>query len=113
MSTLPFKLLIGLSSLLLLHSCYSAHEHSTVHPSSNELPLDITLETILSVTLLCVGIVGGGWELKPISWRVWSGQLEREKGSGPYGFLEERLGFLDIRAKREEFARWKETVEAE
>lgn len=23
--------------------------------------------------------------------------MEREKGAGPYGFLEERVGFLDIR----------------
>jgi len=37
---------------------------------------------------------------------VWSGLLEREKGYGQFSYLEERVGFLDIRAKRAEFAKW-------
>ncbi|RPA90351.1 hypothetical protein L873DRAFT_1821293 [Choiromyces venosus 120613-1] len=103
------KALISLSTLLLIHSCYSAHEHSLLTPAStsNALPLDIVIETILSVLLLCLGIVlGNKEELKPISWSVWSGMLEREKGCGQFGYLEERVGFLDIRVKRAEFAKW-------
>ncbi|KAL0635018.1 hypothetical protein Q9L58_006047 [Maublancomyces gigas] len=102
--------LISVSTLLLIHSCYSAYEHSLISVPTNTLPLDVTLETLVSVFLLCVGIVlNNSQELKPISWSVWSGQLERERGSGPYGFLEERLGFLDIRGKRAEFSDWVKT----
>ena len=49
----------------------------------------------------------GAEELKPISWRVWAGKVERESGGGgPYQGLEERMGFVDIRAKRRDFANW-------
>ncbi|KAK6514806.1 hypothetical protein TWF506_007168 [Arthrobotrys conoides] len=100
--SLPSKLLIAFSSILLAHACYSAHEHSllsttttTTHdplssssspsfssphsstiPSGSTLPLDITLETLLSVSLLLVGIVSSGWELKPISLRSYAGGVE-------------------------------------
>lgn len=81
------------------------------------LPLDITLETVFSVLLLCVGVVMGSQELKPIQWNVWAGSLERSKearevkevglgGGNPYAVLEERPGFLDIRGQRKEFANW-------
>ena len=51
--------------------------------------------------------MSGAEELKPISWRVWAGKVERESGGGgPYQGLEERMGFVDIRAKRKEFADW-------
>ncbi|KAI5811674.1 membrane magnesium transporter-domain-containing protein [Peziza echinospora] len=111
------KLLIGISSILLTHSCYSAHEHTATAPTTTTtttttLPLDIILETLLSVSLLCVGIVLAGWELKPIAWRIWAGQQERETGQGPYAFLESRLGFVDIRAKRGEFGNWVKEREA-
>ncbi|MCJ1300852.1 hypothetical protein MMC08_003651 [Hypocenomyce scalaris] len=130
------KSLITLGVLLLAHACYSAHEHSSLlalHPSitnsptsspstrsplptTTHLPLDITLETIVSVLVICVGLVLGAEELKPISWRVWAGRIEREKevgregkggvGGNPFQGLEERVGFMDIRAKRKEFAEW-------
>jgi len=85
--------------------------------SSNDLPLDITLETLISVSLLCIGIVLGSQDFKPIQWREWAGTTEREKqkdinnldqgiGGNPYKALDERAGFLDIRAKRKEFAQW-------
>jgi len=96
--------LILLSTLTLLHSCYSAHEATLL---STTLPRDIVVETLLSVLVLCLGIVlSNARELRAVSWAVWSGELEREKGVGPYGFLEERVGFLDIRAKRQEFTKW-------
>ena len=71
------------------------------------LPLDITLETLVAVLLIIVGIVVSAEQLKPISWKVWAGQIEREDGGrNPYRGLEERWGFLDIRSKRREFAEW-------
>jgi hypothetical protein len=118
-----------------LHSVYSAHEHSTLaalaHSSpvspvhsyiipTIDLPLDITLETLVAVLLLCVGIVIGSPDLKPIQWRVWAGKLEKDKASktetingdplgprgNPYAALEQRQGFLDIRSQRSGFADW-------
>lgn len=62
------------------------------------LPLDISLETVISVILICTGLVLGAEELKPIQWRVWAGKEERESGGGgPFQGLEERVGFMDIR----------------
>ena len=79
--------------------------------------MDITIETLFSVLLLCVGVVLSSPELKPIQWNVWAGRLERSKeartmtevgvgGGNPYAALEERPGFLDIRGQRKEFAKW-------
>ena len=121
--------------MLTIYSVYSAHEHSlvprnlstpTINPSYTflsslspkvDLPLDITLETLFSVLILCIGVVLGSPDLKPIQWRVWAGTLEKDKAEkkkineagfvgNPYQALEERVGFLDIRAKRKEFAEW-------
>lgn len=48
--------------------------------------------------MICVGLVVGAEELKPITWRVWAGNVERESGGGgPFQGLEDRLGFVDIR----------------
>ena len=94
--------------------CYSAYEHAAFHtkfpqqspmPSSKSfqstsvaLPLDVSIETILSVVFICVGLVLAAEELKPISWRVWAGKTEGEGGGGgPFQGLEDRLGFVDIR----------------
>ncbi|KAH0385589.1 hypothetical protein KCU92_g3410, partial [Aureobasidium melanogenum] len=122
-------------AVLLAHAVYSAHEHSTlatiagslpVSPVHSyiiptiDLPLDITLETLTAVLLLCVGIVIGSPELKPIQWRVWAGKLEKDMSAktesingdplgprgNPYAALEQRQGFLDIRSQRNEFADW-------
>lgn len=118
-----------------VYSVYSAHEHSTLATIAGslpvapvhsyiiptiDLPLDITLETLTAVLLLCVGIVIGSPELKPIQWRVWAGKLEKDKSAktesingdplgprgNPYAALEQRQGFLDIRSQRNEFADW-------
>jgi hypothetical protein len=81
------------------------------------LPSDIVLETIISILLLCVGVVLSSPELKPIEWNVWAGRLERSKearavkevgtgGGNPYAVLEERPGFLDVRGVRGRFAKW-------
>ena len=123
------------ASILLtpIDSVYSSYEHSLLPSSARpppassilpesldpkiNIPLDITLETILSVFLLCVGVVLGSSDLKPIRWNVWAGKMERSKearkmtelgvgGGNPYAYLEDRPGFLDIRGKRTEFAAW-------
>lgn len=48
--------------------------------------------------MICVGLVVGAEDLKPITWRVWAGKVEREGGGGgPFHGLEDRLGFVDIR----------------
>ncbi len=110
----------GLAPKMLIISkirrCYSAYEHSTLHAISPQqaiassskalqspsvgLPIDISIETIISVVFICVGLVLGAEELKPISWRVWAGKAERESGGGgPFQGLEDRLGFVDIRVR--------------
>lgn len=62
------------------------------------MPLDIRVEAIVSTVLVCLGLVAGAERLKPISWNVWAGNIEREGGgANPYRGLEERAGFLDIR----------------
>lgn len=48
--------------------------------------------------LICIGLVTGAEGLRPIHWRVWAGQAEKEgRGRGPYEGLENRIGFVDIR----------------
>jgi hypothetical protein len=100
-------------------SGYSAHEHSSLltsiaaHASttsssttvSTALPLDVTIESLVAVALICIGLVFGAEPLKPISWRVWAGNVERDaregktgaSGVNPFVGLETRIGFLDIR----------------
>ena len=52
----------------------------------------------MSVIMICVGLVVGAEDLKPITWKVWAGQVEKESGGGgPFQGLEDRLGFVDIR----------------
>ncbi|KAI0025351.1 transmembrane protein 32 [Xylariomycetidae sp. FL0641] len=122
--------------LLMAHACYSAHEHSTLqshraaslsslttsqHGASTSLPIDITLETIIATFVTCLGLVSGTSKLRPIQWRVWAGQIEREGEAGflssngeverdyvgnPFRLLESRPGFVDIRKQKQEFAEW-------
>lgn len=85
------------------------------------MPPDIVIETLFSVSLLCIGIVLSSPALRPIEWRVWAEQIEKDerlpKGRrkfedegvapiNPFRWLEERKGFWDVRAKRKEFADW-------
>ena len=122
----------------LWNSCYSAHEHSALHsttaaslssiashtaavPTVASLPIDISIETIVAVFTICLGLVLGTPELRPIQWRVWAGKIEREGEKGfsssdgtvdkdyvgnPFRVLESRPGFIDIRKQRKEFAEW-------
>ena len=63
------------------------------------LPLDIKIETLVSVFLACLGLVLGSDPLKHISWSTWSGKIEKEGGINPYQALEDRVGFMDIRVR--------------
>lgn len=121
-----------------LFSGYSAHEHTalqSIHAASlssipshttaqstvASLPIDISIETIVAVFMICLGLVLGTPELRPIQWRVWAGKIEREGEKGftnssgqvdkdyvgnPFRLLESRPGFIDIRKQRKEFAEW-------
>ncbi|KAJ9609747.1 hypothetical protein H2200_006075 [Cladophialophora chaetospira] len=104
------RLLVLVGLLSLFHAAYSAHEFSALSLKLHKnaaLPLDIKLETLGSVLLACLGLVLGSDSLKPVSWSAWAGQIEREGGSAnPFRGLEERVGFMDIRAQRREFAEW-------
>ncbi|KAF2431103.1 hypothetical protein EJ08DRAFT_198626 [Tothia fuscella] len=133
MPILPLKIQSVLANTLFLptNSVYSSYEHSLTHESTTStpnptIPLDIILETLISISILCVGIVLGQPDLRPIEWRVWACEAEkderREKGKrafeagegggavvgNPFRFLEsgERRGFWDGRTKRKEFAAW-------
>ncbi|KAJ5247169.1 Magnesium transporter [Penicillium chermesinum] len=94
--------------VLLAHAGYSAHEHTVL--SSNAaaaIPQDIIIETLAAVIFVSAGLVLGSENLKPISWRDWAGEIERDGGArNPYAALEERYSFWDIRAKRKEFGDW-------
>lgn len=86
-------------------SGYSAHEHTVLFSnarlsSSTALPQDIIVEVLVSVVIVSVGLVLGAEKLKPISWRDWAGEIERNGGArNPYLSLEERHGFWDIRVR--------------
>jgi membrane magnesium transporter 1 len=85
------------------------------------LPIDISVETVVAIFTVCLGLVLGTPELRPIRWRVWAGKIEREGEAGfmngdgqvdkdyvgnPYRVLESRPGFTNIRKQRQEFADW-------
>ncbi|QKX55949.1 uncharacterized protein TRUGW13939_03048 [Talaromyces rugulosus] len=114
-----FSRIITLFGLILLaHAGYSAHEHTTLTSnvahstvvSSNPLgllPPDVTIEALVSVVLVSIGLVLGTEKLKPITHSAWAGQIEREGGGrNPYKNLDERAGFWDVRKSRKEFADW-------
>jgi hypothetical protein len=95
--------------------------HNAPLGASAALPLDITIETITSIVIVCLGMVLGTPDLRPIQWRVWAGKIEREGEQGfldsegvvakdyvgnPFRRLESRPGFVDIRKQKREFAEW-------
>lgn len=92
------------------YSAYSAHEFSAIATKLHvkpDLPMDIKLETLTAVVLACFGLVLGSEPLRPIAWNVWAGNIEKEGGAAnPFRALEERSNYVDIRAKRREFAEW-------
>lgn len=111
---------------LTLRSVYSSYEHSLTHTPSttltstaavstaNPIPADIVLEILVSTTLLCIGIVLASPGLRPIQWRTWACEAEKDErrprgkrafeaevgqGVGNFArFVEdgERRGFWDV-----------------
>lgn len=82
----------------MCYSGYSAHEHTTLYGSIASLPLDITIETLVATALITTGLVLGADQLRPISWSVWAGEIEKRGGAeNPFRGLEDRVGFWDIR----------------
>ncbi|KAK5241354.1 hypothetical protein LTR20_002833 [Exophiala xenobiotica] len=103
------QILVLVGVLSLFHAAYSAHEFSTLSTKLHKpapLPLDIKLETLVSVLMACFGLILGSDPLKPVSWSAWAGKIEREGQPNPFRGLEERVGFMDIRAQRSEFSNW-------
>jgi hypothetical protein len=99
----------------------SITSHGPASSTVNALPIDISIETIVAIFTICLGLVLNTPELRPIQWRVWAGQIEREGEKGfmdgdgevdkdyvgnPFKVLESRPGFVDIRKQRKEFAEW-------
>lgn len=95
--------------------------HTAVASTVASLPIDISIETVVAVFVICLGLVLGTPELRPIQWRAWAGKIEREGEKGftnsdgnvdkdyvgnPFRMLESRPGFIDIRKQRKEFAEW-------
>jgi len=95
--------------------------------SISTLPTDITIEVLFALFLLTTGIVLSAEPLKPIRWREWAADVDhgpdkiarlRREGDhgegemlyneGGYSMLDagKRMGFLDIRKRRKEFAEW-------
>lgn len=73
---------------------------SNARLSSTALPQDIIAEVLVAVVMVSIGLVLGAEKLKPITWRDWAGELERDGGArNPYLGLEERYGFWDIQVR--------------
>ncbi|PFH54989.1 hypothetical protein XA68_11183 [Ophiocordyceps unilateralis] len=132
------RCVIATGLLLLAHACYSAQEHATLSLTSSMfahfskgqhpvtvLPIDICIETLVATIILCFGLVLGSQKLRPIKWHVWAGKIEREGAAGfldgsrkvdkeyrgsPFGVLESRPGFINIRQQRRDFAQWSQKV---
>ncbi|OJD20975.1 hypothetical protein ACJ73_07688 [Blastomyces percursus] len=101
------RLLTAFGLVLIAHAGYSAHEHSILYGSAHSVPLDIILETLVAIILVTLGLVLGSEKLRPISWSVWAGEIEKEGGArNPFRGFEDRIGFWDVRDKRNEFAKW-------
>lgn len=106
--------------------CYSAHEHTVLsstsiqHPTSPSaaLPLDIYIETIAAIILICLGLVLGSGAPEPIQWHTWAGKIEREVDAGssgdadkeargnPFNALEARSGFINIHKLHGDFVKY-------
>lgn len=124
-------------ALTAVGSVYSAYEATTllrpaasdagnrINEDKTKIPLDITIQTLLSTSLLLACTIFSSPPLRPIRWNEWAGRIEREGwdpafhtdisgepagkrqigGAGnPYRMLEERRGFWDVRGSRAEFA---------
>lgn len=100
----------------------------TPHIASKSLPADICAEAIIATVIVVIGLVMGSDKLRPIRWHAWAGKVEREGAAGfldgsgeveqdyrgnPFGVLETRPGFTNIRKQRREFAAWARSEKSE
>jgi hypothetical protein len=129
MRKLPDTSLRDLQDVTNPSSCYSAQEHITLSSNlahvaenaSSSLPIDITIETVVSTLTVILGLILSSPQPRPIQWRTWAGKIEREGSEGfrsssgevekdfrgnPFLALESRQSFVDIRKQRREFAEW-------
>ncbi|OBT59525.1 hypothetical protein VE04_00123 [Pseudogymnoascus sp. 24MN13] len=106
------KATTGLGLLFLAHACYSAQEHSALQsttnalhdvPSSASLPIDIVLETIISLFTTILGLSDREGEKGFLGA---DGLVAKDYIGNPYKALESRPGFVDIRKQKKEFAEW-------
>ncbi|RLV91847.1 hypothetical protein JA1_003577 [Spathaspora sp. JA1] len=110
--------------VLLTHAGYSAFEHHKLasHTIHTSLPLDIIVETLIATVILIFGSIASiknspiltlenevvdidSKYLKPIKITD-SSQLDQIVGMSEYDRLENRIEFIDVVAKRREFAQW-------
>lgn len=76
---------------------------------------------MVATLVVVFGLVLNSAPMRPIRWRAWAGQIEREGEEAfknadgevardyignPFHLLETRPGFVDIRKQRKEFADW-------
>ncbi|KAJ2899718.1 transmembrane protein 32 [Zalerion maritima] len=113
----------AIGALLLVHACYSAQEHAALQAikmTTTELPADISIEVLVATLVLSLGLVLSTATLRPVKWHVWAGTMEREGRhafaqdttdekdtvTNPFGMLETRPSFVDIRRHKADFAKW-------
>lgn len=112
-----------LGYLLLLHAAYSSYEHHHTLKLSSTLPTEIILELVIGLMVVNFGTLG---QLQyPRSAVLETGMmLENEHtylkpiemsramvavnklGVSEYEYLDTRVELMDVRKKREEYARW-------
>lgn len=114
MTPIPSNIILlkQVANMTVYYRGYSAHEHSVLSSNtrysttSPALPQDIVIEALVALVIVSIGLVLGAEQLKPISWSVWAGEIEKEGGGrNPYRSLEERPGFMDIRVSNG-FGKW-------
>ncbi|KAK9481132.1 magnesium transporter [Lipomyces japonicus] len=99
--------LIGFALVLLAHAGYSAYEfshylkHLTITDAN--LPVDIIVETIVATVLFSFGIVLNAPQLQPVEFAKYAKILEKD-GRSPFAFLENRLGYADLKKLRDVYA---------
>lgn len=111
--------------LVLVHAAYSSYEHHSLTFGTTSLfsiPTDIILETVVGIVIIgyaTIQLVGNEMKmsidnklvtpnytyLKPIEMKHAVKELEL-LGVSDYSKLENRLDFIDIKSKRNQFQTW-------
>lgn len=118
------KLLKIIGLISLFHAGYSSYEFTQSQKSystSLPYPKDIILEVFISLLILTIDLflspnksnlslinddsVKNEYKLRPILMK--DAVVEDEKlGAGPFKFVESRTTFIDVNAKRKQYAEW-------